>query len=1133
MLETIFSWLTQAIGGALDMVVSIFLSMMQLSLGALVKLFPFLATGYNVFQAVGLGLTICIASMQLIKFLTGQTETMQDTPVAILIRSAVSVFMIWMGGYFVEMIVGLAQIPYNTIIQSDAITWGQPTFSNIVNANWTIDGLVIAGGGSALLLLLLILIIVIAWNLLQLIVEVCERYLLVGVLAYSAPLIYPTISSQGTMPIFQKWFGMFLGQCGLMTISAWMLKLVLSGFSFTEGDAAGPKLFFRLLLTLAMCKVAQRADTYLQQLGIGVGTTGGNMIGDLLTAAGAGRILTGQGGRQNSHASASGDTSVLGAGADGGLSRFSGLFGGAAGGALNAMQESVQQYKNGASRSEIMQNAAAAFVKGTGINAEAFGKAADEMKNAPTLGEKIKGAGKIVGHTVGGLTFGTLPIYKNVRDIQNARQEVLGNKNGESLTNQDKYQNPNGSGIAVSAPYISKDIQNEARKAGVFGAQYAKMNMESNGVGTMIREDDGTLKLDNTARRAGLSFSKNGHSIDDATDTLKKEDFEAARNETGLPNATNMPELIGSDEAKGMFIAKNYQEAAMNGNEDMQDLMTATIQNGSQLMAEEALLNPHTELEGNDKIGDQLIKNAIGEQAITGVSPDELGGTFYDIKTGKDENGNRMISFSYRPKDGAPKDDRAYEIRTGSTQANRAPEGMTALQAKGSGSQIYVRQRALSSEPFTPPTAQTSTQTPSPIPPQTPAQSPTQTPTPTATSTATPTQTATQTQPSGNDSQATAHNPAQTATSAPPSDTPSPTQDAQADSMNSGYAPPRVSNALEVEGENVLLPDDTEMVNAVAASQVMQEEGQTEEPINAQSTIVTYEAPQMMDEEFVTTGNDTAEMSSVPSDAPYSPHSVQQNEENVVSTEAQPTMTAYEAPQMIEEESVIVPNGTAFEQENLSNSTVSPTPQATTEEYTASSETITTATSHQPIITAEDAPQPISAMENTSQPISTTEDTHQPAITTEGNVQTTQRQPIITTEGNVQIPQHQPTITVEEVRQSTPIQTQAQPVTSVTEHFPTNSNTTRNVVVSEQQPSPSNHQSPSTIIHENVQTTRVVTDTSHTTTNNRGIVDQSAPPSPSTRAGMYGSSVSNDAETKKKNTSTNPLPKRGKRNRRN
>lgn len=286
MMDTIISWIYTALGNAFDWIFSAFLQSLDLDLGKYISIFPIAITAYHMFRILAVGIVALLAVFQLFKFFAGPLAETRDTPGRIAVRSALAVFMIYFGGYFIEWIVNLAKTPYDAFIALDG-TVGNTTFSLGDLVSGIATGAFAAGGmgigflsmtGQALISLILALII--AWNLLKLIVEVAERFLMVGTLAYIAPLPFATLCSQATSQIFSRYIQMFAGQCVLMTLSVWSLKLILSAFgSIQSSQSAWP---IALLLVLAMCRIAQRMDTYMQQLGIGVGTTGGSLLDELL-----------------------------------------------------------------------------------------------------------------------------------------------------------------------------------------------------------------------------------------------------------------------------------------------------------------------------------------------------------------------------------------------------------------------------------------------------------------------------------------------------------------------------------------------------------------------------------------------------------------------------------------------------------------------------------------------------------------------------------------------------------------------------------------------------------------------------------------------------------------------------------
>ena len=77
-------------------------------------------------------------------------------------------------------------------------------------------------------LIVIILVIIIAWNFIKLLFEAAERYILVGVLVYTAPIAFATGAAESTSNVFSAWCRMLGGQLFLLIMNAWCLRLFTS-----------------------------------------------------------------------------------------------------------------------------------------------------------------------------------------------------------------------------------------------------------------------------------------------------------------------------------------------------------------------------------------------------------------------------------------------------------------------------------------------------------------------------------------------------------------------------------------------------------------------------------------------------------------------------------------------------------------------------------------------------------------------------------------------------------------------------------------------------------------------------------------------------------------------------------------
>ena len=74
----------------------------------------------------------------------------------------------------------------------------------------------------------LILILVLAWNYIKLLFEAAERYILLGVLVYTAPVAFAMGASKTTSNIFSSWCKMVGGKVFLLFLNAWCLRVFTS-----------------------------------------------------------------------------------------------------------------------------------------------------------------------------------------------------------------------------------------------------------------------------------------------------------------------------------------------------------------------------------------------------------------------------------------------------------------------------------------------------------------------------------------------------------------------------------------------------------------------------------------------------------------------------------------------------------------------------------------------------------------------------------------------------------------------------------------------------------------------------------------------------------------------------------------
>ena len=120
-------------------------------------------------------------------------------------------------------------------------------------------------------LLVIIFDIIIMFKVLKLLLEVAERYVILAVLAITAPLAFSMGGSKSTAEIFTGWCRMFGSMCLLMVTNVMFFKMLLSVVSSVP---SGLDVFPWMVLIITIVKVAKKADEIITRIGLNPAITG-------------------------------------------------------------------------------------------------------------------------------------------------------------------------------------------------------------------------------------------------------------------------------------------------------------------------------------------------------------------------------------------------------------------------------------------------------------------------------------------------------------------------------------------------------------------------------------------------------------------------------------------------------------------------------------------------------------------------------------------------------------------------------------------------------------------------------------------------------------------------------------------
>ena len=206
----------------LDLINSSVLGALGCDMTVFLRYFPAAETMYDVFVALAMGLILLIWVWNLFKNYGLGIGTEAEDPVKLSIRAVVFILLAYFADQIVDIVLQIGGTPYQWIMSSALPSLDFASFSSVL--------LVIIGvcANGAVALIVLILVLILAWNYLKLLFEAAERYVLLGVLVYTAPVAFAMGAAQSTSNIFKSWCRMFGGQVFLLLMNAWCLKLFIS-----------------------------------------------------------------------------------------------------------------------------------------------------------------------------------------------------------------------------------------------------------------------------------------------------------------------------------------------------------------------------------------------------------------------------------------------------------------------------------------------------------------------------------------------------------------------------------------------------------------------------------------------------------------------------------------------------------------------------------------------------------------------------------------------------------------------------------------------------------------------------------------------------------------------------------------
>lgn len=323
-LDGIVEWIAEQVMNILDMINTSVLGALGCDMETFLRYFPAAETFYSIMVALAIGLLLLNLVFQLLRNFGIMQSGEAENPIQLTGRTMLFLFLALFAKDILDIILQIGGTPFGWLMTEELPPINFADFNSVL---LTILGASLNG---SIALIALILLVMLAWNYLKLLFEAAERYVLLGVLVYTAPMAFSMGGSMNTINIFRSWCRMLGGQIFMILMNVWCLRIFTSMFA---NFIANPlqlengNFLIWFLCAVGFLKISQKIDNFMQMLGINVGRTGSAMLGEAAIAmkgiSAAGKTISGGGSGAADSGSymASGSETILQGGLAGAVGR--------------------------------------------------------------------------------------------------------------------------------------------------------------------------------------------------------------------------------------------------------------------------------------------------------------------------------------------------------------------------------------------------------------------------------------------------------------------------------------------------------------------------------------------------------------------------------------------------------------------------------------------------------------------------------------------------------------------------------------------------------------------------------------------------------------------------------------------
>lgn len=234
------------------------LGVMSMDLSYFEKTAPVISDIVNVFIALGWALLIGNLVFQSLKSIMSGAGFEAEDPKILFLRTFVFAFLLLASRQICDIGSSITGIVIDMLELPDAINVTTP------------DESMFSLGAGAKWLLVIIVGVVLMVQMVKLLFEIGERYVITSVLTFFAPLAFAMGGSKNTNDIFKGWCRMYGSMLVMMIMNIVFLKLIMSAMSqMTSGGV-----LIWLVFVVALTRVARKIDSHIGKIGLNPSQTG-------------------------------------------------------------------------------------------------------------------------------------------------------------------------------------------------------------------------------------------------------------------------------------------------------------------------------------------------------------------------------------------------------------------------------------------------------------------------------------------------------------------------------------------------------------------------------------------------------------------------------------------------------------------------------------------------------------------------------------------------------------------------------------------------------------------------------------------------------------------------------------------